>query len=208
MPHTTPLTVEHLGERAQTLIHQMLDVHETPVKIAWAVRRITKETISVPAVARHARKYARTVQAQNNARRKTNYVVGEIVQQGGEIPDMLRAAFYEAFALAKDTGALRKMDPLVFEAAHRRRLELDLHNKQVSLAERRVQVFEDRLRLDRKKAHTAKAAQTAAHAAARNGAQSAIDKLDQKARRGSSVTVEEVQQIRELYGLAPPNEPM
>ena len=75
------------------------------------------------------------------------------------------------------------MNPLLLEAVDRKRIELDLHKKQVSLAERRVQVFEERLHLDRKKA------------------QAFTQKLERKVRRGASVTPREIRQIREIYGV-------
>jgi hypothetical protein len=183
MSPATQLSVRQLSERAQILIHQMLDRHAAADSIARTIRSTTHEPVSAEAITRYTKIYAAKVQAKENARQRTAHLVGEIIQHGVEVSDMLRAAFQESFARAKKTGALPEMNPLLFEAAERRRLELDLRKKQVSLAERRVQVFEDRLYLDRKKA------------------QAAIAQLDRKARRGVSVTAKEVDRIRQLYGI-------
>lgn len=182
-PQQAYITFNDLSERAKILVHQMLDRHFLPASIARCVSRTTHEKIAAGEIEKYAKEYAATVQAKENARVRTDYLVTRVMQAGDDIPETLRAAFYEAIAWAKKTDALKEMDPLNFEAAERRRQELDLRKKQVSLAERRVKVFEERLHLDRKKARAA------------------IAKLDRKARRGDSITPNEVQRIRELYGI-------
>jgi hypothetical protein len=184
MPPTTPqLAVLQLSERARIHVNQMLDRHQQPAIIARSIGRSTHERISASAIAAYAKQYALKVQVKEDARQRATILVTGMIRQGADVSESLRAAFYESFNFHVEIGTLKKMNPLLFEAADRRRIELDLHKKQVSLAERRVQVFEERLHLDRKKA------------------QALTEKLERKARIGASVTPEEIRQIREIYGV-------
>ena len=194
MPSALQTDAGKLSERARILIHHMLDVHEPAASIARAVARATHEKISPAAISRHAKTYAAKVQAKEDARQRAQHLVGEMIQHGAEVSEMLRAAFYEAFAFAKRSGALSEMNPLVLEAAERKRRELDLKierdrrelgvkERQMRVVERRAHAFEQRLKLDRAKA------------------QAAVSKLDRKAKTGESLTPEDVQQMREIYGL-------
>jgi hypothetical protein len=175
--------VKKLSERAQILIHQMLDRSASASSIVRTIARTTHEKISPEDIVRYAKHYAATVQAEDNARHLTTHLVGEIIRQGDEVSEMLRAAIQEAIKRARKTGALDKMDPLRLEAADRHRQELDLRKKQLSLAERRVKVSEDRWKLDRKKG------------------QATLRKLDRKAKAGQSLTAQEMERVREIYGL-------
>lgn len=184
MPPTIPqVAIVKLSERARIHVHQMLDRHETPSSIARCIGRTTGEHIAAATVAAYANHYAVKVQAKEDARQSASNLVAGMIRMGADVSESLQAAFYEAFNYHVEIGTLKKMNPLLFEAAERRRIELDLHKKQVSLAERRVQVFEQRLHLDRKKA------------------QAITQKLERKARRGASVTPQEIRQIREIYGV-------
>jgi hypothetical protein len=184
MPRTTPqVAIVKLSERARILVHQMLDCHEEPASIARAIALATHERIAASTVAAYAKQYAVKVQAKQDARQRTSNLIAEMLRKGADVTELLRAAFYEGFHRLAESGTLRDMNPLLFEAVERKRIELDLHKKQVSLAERRVQVFEERLHLDRKKA------------------QAITQKLERKARCGSSVTPQEIRQIREIYGV-------
>ena len=179
--------VKKLSELARILMNQMLDRHSSPATIVRTIFRATHERISPEAIAHHAREYVSQKQAKAEALQGANSLVAEIIQRGGEISDMLRAAFLEIFARAVATGALYEMNPMALEAAELRRRELELHKKQVSLAERRVKVSERRFKFDRQKG------------------QAALQKLESKARCGESLSIEDVEQIRNIYGLyAPP----
>ena len=183
MPTTPQLTIVKLSERARIFLHQMLDRYETPTAIARSIAATTHERIAASTIAAYAKQYAVKVQAKKDARQRATNLVTGMIRQGADVSESLQAAFYEAFNFHVESGTLKQMNPLLFEAADRRRIELDLHKKQVSLAERRVQVFEQRLHLDRKKA------------------QALTKKLERKARTGHSVTPQEIRQIREIYGV-------
>ena len=144
MPPYQPILqdVAALSERARIHINHMLDRHFRPDQCVRSVTLATQEKISVEAVERYAQRYAATVQARNNARERTNFLVCEIIHQGDEVTDTLRAAFHEAFQVSKNTGAFSSTDPLLYEAAERHRQELALKKIQVSIAERRVNVQE------------------------------------------------------------------
>lgn len=175
-----------LSERAKILTEQMLERHYLPASIARSIWRITHEPIAPEEIAQYAATHFAKKKDQEDARARASYLVTRIMQEGGEVSEMLRAAFHESYAWAKKSGALKEMNPLNFEAAERHRQELQIKQQQIALAERRVKAFEDRLRLDRKKARAA------------------IQKLDKKARRGGAITPQEIQRIRELYGIGDP----
>src|ERR1017187_1806348 len=100
MSQTNQLGVEQLSERAQILIHQMLDRHEPAASIARTIYRTTQERISPEAISCHAKIYAATVQAKEDARQRTQHLVEEMIQNGAEVSDLLRAAFQESFTWA------------------------------------------------------------------------------------------------------------
>ena len=180
--------VTKLSERARILMNQMLDRHSPPDSIARTISRKTHEKISWAAIERHANVYASQEQAKASALQGANCLVAEIIRQGGDISDILRASFLEVFARAEATGALYEMNPMALEAAELRRRELELHKKQVSLAERRVKVSERKFKFDREKGRAA------------------LQKLERKARCGESLSTDDVEQIRKIYGLYDPSE--
>ena len=176
-------SVTKLTERARILINRMLDHRQTPFSIARYICRTTRERISEEAITRYAKPYLAKKQAREDARERADYLVEEMILHGDDVSDLIRGALHETFARARENGDLLKMDPLLLEAADRRRMEFALHRKQVSLNERKVMVVEERLRHDLKKA------------------KAAISKLDRKTRKGKSLTPADVNQIREIYGL-------
>ncbi len=194
LPRAKKFAVHSLSERAQIIIHQMLDRRYDPGRIARYISRTLREKISEENLAGYAKFYAATVQARENARAGAAYLTSQIVQHGGAVTDMLHAAFHEAYNYAKETGAFREMNPLLLEAAERKRREFDfkqkldvraleLRERQVAAGERRVKVIEDRLKLDRKKA------------------QAMIAKLEYKARHGKSLSAADMHRIRDIYGI-------
>lgn len=159
-----------------------LDRHVLPASITRSINLLTHEKIAPVEIEKFAKQYAATVQAERDARDRTHCLAQRLLAEGDEISDFLHAALQEAFKAKRDQ-LVNDIDPLVLEAAERRRSELVLRRKQVQLAERRVRVSESKLRLDRKKARAT------------------IQRLEQKARRGGSLTGKEVQRIREIYGI-------
>ena len=183
MPNRPPSTVEKLSEEARVLVHQMLDQGAGPTAITKAVRQRTGEIPSASAVARYASSYSDRQKRRQEARNCTSLFVEQVRQQGGDIPELLRAAFLEAFTAIAENGKWQDIKLLDWDAAERKRRELRLKEKQTELAERRVKVSEQRLKLIRDKA------------------KSEIDKLERKAQAGKSLSPEDVRRIREIYGL-------
>ena len=184
-------SVESLSEAARALTHQMLDRQLDAATIARRIAQTTREKIPAGTIARHAKAYAKKMQASQNARRETSKLLERIHTRGGQVSEMLRSALHETLALAKSTGPAEATTPLDWEAAERHRTELGLRKKHASIAERRQKLLEDRWNNERKKkaeTHTAE--------------------LDRKARAGKSLTTEEVNRIREFYDLPSlPGEP-
>ena len=201
MPVQSQFAVENLSEEAQALVRRMLDEKKSPSAITKAVRQNAGEGISIFAVTSYAASYWEQQKRRQQARQQTEELVRQAERQGSNISELLRAAFLEGFTESARNGALKKINPLQLEAAHRKRRELalkekqarmaaeqkeqemELKKKQAQLTERRVKVFEERLKLDREKM------------------QAALDKLDRKAQLGEPLTAEDVKRIREIYGL-------
>ena len=175
--------VLRLNQEAQAIVHKMLDQHARPGVIAQAVAKATKEKITWQSIRHYRRHYGTLQRKGQEARKYTSKLVELAAEKGFNITELLRSAVLEAYDRAETAGDIKKMNFLHIEAAERKRHELALRRKQVNLAARRVTVFEERWKLDRRKA------------------QAAIDKLDRKARRGESLSSADVRQIREIYGL-------
>ena len=179
--------VEKLSGEAQALVHRMLDQRATPPSIARAVREQTGEHIHRASIGRYAARYRAGQQQRKEARQRNSALVERVRERGCQISEMLRAAFQETYAEGALNGSLLRISPLQWEAAERKRQELALKERQLLLAERRAEVFEQRLELDREKA------------------QAALEKLEQKAQAGESLTADDV---RLLWQTAPPRMPL
>jgi len=178
-----PTSLDALGDLARARLHQSLDRHESASVIARQLSQLTGKIISRFAVRRYATNYLAVASDEAKARTETKQITQAVAASGDAVSDLLAASLRESLALAKSEGRLRRLNPLLLEQADRRRRELAIKERAITLAERRVDVIESRFKIDKGKADKL------------------IADLELKSRRGESVTAEQIKQIREIYGV-------
>ena len=186
--------VQHLSERAQGVLHRLLDEQVEANSIAQVVWLQTRERVSTAAITRYASRYRKRRREEQGLRDKLDALLARAHQDGIRISDLLRSFLLEKLSQAQRDGSLKKADFLKLEDAARRRGEFELKQQQAQLSaafrerelqlkERNTTIAEGRFRLDRKKAKALVAA------------------LEQKAGAGRRLTSVDVSKVREMYGL-------
>lgn len=178
-----PTSLDDLPELARVRLHQMLDRHEPHAAIARQLSKLSGKKISRFAVRRFAANYSAVQADEATARAETKQIAKAISKTGDQVSDLLTASLRESLTLAKAEGRLRRANPFLLEQAERRRRELTLRERTVALAERRVDVIENRFRLDKAKASEL------------------MHQLEGMSRRGEPITAEQMQRLRAVYGM-------
>ena len=192
--------VRKLSEEAQALVRRMLDMDEMPNEIRRAVYRLTGEKVMLTAISYFAEHYTKSSENQQEARAQTDDFIRLAAKRGVKVSELQRAILVESLFRARWKKQFTKADLYKLDDAERKRRELELkqkrerqaarrEKKEMEIKEREMRVAEEKLRLVREKMKPA------------------IEKLDRKAQAGQSLTAEDVQRIREIYGLAAEENP-
>ena len=194
MPTKVQSRVGSLSERAQGILHRLLDQQAVPEAIARVLYLQTRESVSPAAITRYASRYRQRQQEQRQVQQKMDGFIARATQEGITISDLLRAVLIEKFSEAQRDGTLPKKGLLDLEAAERRRGEFELKRKQAQLSaehrqreldlkERQTKLAERRFQFDREKA------------------QATLDRLSRKADAGRPLSRDDLRRIKEIYGL-------
>ena len=190
----SPSGVKHLSERAQGVLHRLLDQCVEPKSIAQVVWLQTRERVTAEAITRYVSRYRKRQQEQQRIREKLDGIIAQARKEGITTSDLLRAALLEKLSQSQRDGTLKKMDLLALETVERKRGEYELKQRQAQLSaafrerelqlkERQTRISEKRFRLERDKAK--------AH----------VQTLERKVAGGQRLTQDDVRKIREIYGL-------
>lgn len=194
MKTTTQSGVRHLSERAQGILHRLLDEQVEPESIAQVIWLQARERVSPPAITRYASGYRKRQQERQRIRETLDGIIARARKEGITTSDLLRAAWLEKLSQSQRDGTLKKMDLLALETVERKRGEYELKQQQAAwsaevkqreleLKERQVRIAEKRFQMVREKAK--------AH----------VQTLERKVAGGRSLTQDDVRRIREIYGL-------
>lgn len=228
---------EELSPPAHALLHRMLDQQESPDDIRRAIFRLTGERVFVPAITHYASHYAQRSSEHQQARQEADRFVSLAGQRGVSVSALLRAALIERLVHLQRSEKLGDADLWKLADAERKRQEVALKRYQAKTEnERRARDAEWKSRqaelgLQRKDRESDFKSQQAElerqrkerelnvkerqlHIAERKflmerrRAKAALGQLERKARAGNRLSKDDVQRIREAYGIfaTPPEE--
>jgi len=194
MPVRSQSGIRKLSERAQTILHRLLDQGETPAAIARAIWEQTRERLSAAAITRYGGRYRKRRQQQQQLQQKMDTFLSRVQQDGILVSDLLRAVLVERLSAAGEDGTAAKLDLLKLEEAERKRSEFEMRQRQVhfsnlyrerelDLKERKHALAEKEFQLQREKARAN------------------FQELERKASTGESLTTDDLRRVREIYGL-------
>lgn len=167
-------SIQKLPPAASQKLHQLLDLGENSSRIASALGG----KVSRFAVERYARRYRQNQQNRKEAKEAARQIISE-----NKIDELLTAALAESLTRSKLSGRLRKMSPITLEKLERSRRELAVKEKQVKLAAEKVDLMKQKWDEQQEQL------------------QKELEILEQKSRRGESVTENEIRRIRDIYGI-------
>jgi hypothetical protein len=186
--------IARLSERAQGILHRLLDQNQPPASIARVLLLQTRESVSPAAITRYASRYRKRRQEQQAVQQKTDGVIARAQQDGIPVSDLLRAVLIEKLSRGPRDRTIAKLDLFKLEAAERLRSAIDLRREQAALSarhkerdldlkERHANIEEQRFQLEREKAKTN------------------FEKLERKAAAGRPLTLDDIRKIKEIYGI-------
>ena len=194
MPGKPQSGVSKLSEQGQAILHRLLDEQSQPAEIARALWQQTRERLTAAAITRYASGYRRRRQKQQRLRQGMDSFLSRVHQDGIPVSDLLRAVLIERLSAAGEDGTAAELDLLKLEEAERKRGEYELkqgqahlsnlyREREMELKERKTKLAEKQFRMQRAKTKTN------------------IEELERKASAGQPLTPDDLQRIREIYGL-------
>ena len=191
---------EELSPQALALLHRMLDQQEPPDHIRRAIFRLSGERVQQQAITLYASHYAQRSNMHSEARSQTDNFIKLAGKRGVTISELLRARLIER--LVELQRGKKPGDAALWKLvdAERRHREFRLRKLK---AEREIAQKERALGFQERQLHVAEQKLEFAKQRLRK----AVSHLEQKTRRGKSLSKDDIRRIRAVYGLGVDNPP-
>lgn len=153
-------------------------------RIAQMILDATGEQVATRTIGRRAQEFRAAAERRRNAREHMEDLVGAMKAGGLEASEMIQALAMDR--LIENPELLTGADPVKVQSLSLASEDLRLKRKAIEVRERSVAVAESRLRLLEERDRRARAA---------------VEAAAEKAARGETLSPDDIQRIRDIYGL-------
>lgn len=183
--HFAHKATDSLSEAATQVMRRGFAAKKTSAVIARQIREATGEVVNPRTVGRRAQEWRAAQQAIEDSKEEIRALVSAMKEGDVTSSEMIQALSMQA--LISDSAAFTKQNPLKLQSQNLRAEEISLKRQALALKQREVAVIEEKLRILQEREQKAAAIAT---------------ELQQKAKRGASLTADDIARIREVYGLS------